>query len=129
MRIYPSVLLCVAIFHFGLDRSWSRWTMIDYISFFVWPTPFWFVAALMVFYIIFFSIMKLNNKWAFAVGILLLIFPYLYFYLTYADLSKYSIEGPGYFKWFFYLQIMFFAVSSPITRPIKSPVWCGQYFY
>jgi hypothetical protein len=24
------------------------------------------------------------------------------------DLSKYSIEGPGYFKWIFYLQIMFF---------------------
>jgi peptidoglycan/LPS O-acetylase OafA/YrhL len=74
----------------------------------VWPTNFWFISALMIFYVIFFLILKMKNYKYFLTGIFILTIPYLFFYITMVDLSKYSIEGPGYFKWIFYLQTMFF---------------------
>jgi hypothetical protein len=34
--------------------------------------------------------------------------PYFYFYATTVDLSRFSIEDQGYFKWQFYFQVMLF---------------------
>lgn len=106
LRIYPSLILVVIIFDLFLGGTWKYWTLQDYVTAFIWPIHAWFIAALMVFYIIFFGIMKLKNHQAFLAGIFILFIPYFYFYFTHVDLSHYTIEGPGYFKWIFYLQIM-----------------------
>lgn len=107
VRIYPSLLPIIAIY-FIFDRSWEKWTWIDYIAGFIWPTSAWFVSALMIFYIIFFILSKLTLAKGYLIGMLLLGIVYLYFYLTSVDLSHYTVEGPSRFKWIFYLQVMLF---------------------
>jgi peptidoglycan/LPS O-acetylase OafA/YrhL len=107
-RIYPSLIVVVTIFIVWLEGTWRYWTWRDYIAGFVWPTHAWFIAAIMIFYMIFFIIMKLKRPLAFTIGIFILFIPYFHYYFRYVDFSTYTIEGPGYFKWIFYLQIMLF---------------------
>lgn len=107
-RIYPSLILTVLFLTVLGGQAWLHWGPGDYLENLVWPTPYWFIAALTVFYAIFFFFLKGRSAKGFLLGIGALVIPYLYFYVTMVDLSRYSIEGPGYFKWIFYLQIMFF---------------------
>ncbi len=107
-RIYPSLIITVAIYNMWLDRGWQKWALADYVSNFIWPTPAWFVSAIMLFYLVFFMIMKIGRPAFYILGILFLYVPYFYYYFSFIDFSRYSIEGPGYFKWIFYLQVMFF---------------------
>ncbi|MBS4033342.1 MAG: acyltransferase [Ignavibacterium sp.] len=108
LRIYPSLILVVGIFDLFMRGSWKSWTFLDYLTAFTWPTPAWFISALMLFYIVVFIMLKKRNQNAFLFAIFLLFIPYFYMYFTYLDISQYNIEGPGYFKWIFYLQIMLF---------------------
>lgn len=108
LRIYPSLIVVVAIIQVWLLKGWQNWTWSDYSAAFIWPTPAWFVSALMIFYVVFFLIMKIGRPVAYVMGILALFIPYFYLYFTDMDLTQYTIEGPSYFKWIFYLQIMLF---------------------
>ncbi len=108
LRIYPALIVVVAITDIWLLKGWQTWTWSDYVAGFVWPTPAWFVSALMIFYIVFFFIMKIRHPVAYLMGIIALFMPYFYFYFTAMDLTQYTIEGPSHFKWIFYLQVMLF---------------------
>ncbi len=108
VRIYPTLILATLFLIIIPQAVWHQWNVSDYIRMLVWPTNYWFISALMIFYVIFFLILKMKNYKYFLTGIFILIIPYLFFYITRVDLSRYSIEGPGYFKWIFYLQTMFF---------------------
>ncbi len=110
VRIYPALLIATFLLVVIAQSAWRTLDLFGYVKLFVWPTPYWFIAALMIFYVIFYVLMRRQNYKYFLVGIFVLVVPYLYFYFTYVDLSYYSIEGPGsgYFKWIFYLQTMFF---------------------
>ncbi|MGA2781913.1 MAG: acyltransferase [Smithella sp.] len=108
VRIYPSIILATLFLIIIPQTVWHQWNVLDYIRMLVWPTNYWFISALMIFYVIFFLILKMKNYKYFLTSIFILIIPYLFFYITKVDLSRYSIEGPGYFKWIFYLQTMFF---------------------
>ena len=108
VRIYPSVIMATVLLIIIPLKVWTEWAFMDYIKMLIWPTAYWFISALMVFYVIFFFILKMKNYKYFLTGIFILIIPYLFFYITMVDLSRYSIEGPSYFKWLFYLQTMFF---------------------
>lgn len=106
-RIYPSVLL-VTLMDYILNRSWRDWGAADYSMALIWPTLFWFVAAIMLFYPLFFIVMRYEDDRAFIGGIVLLWVLYAGWYCFFVDFSAYTIEGPGYFKWIFYLQVMLF---------------------
>lgn len=110
LRIYPSLWLATILMIVIAQSAWRTLGIFDYVRMFVWPTAYWFITALMIFYVIFYFIWQRQNYKYFLVGIFILVLPYLYFYLTMIDLSFYSIEGPasGYFKCIFYLQTMFF---------------------
>lgn len=110
LRIYPSMWLATILMIVIAQSAWRTLGFFDYVGLFVWPTAYWFIAALMIYYVIFYVIWQRQNYKYFLIGIFILVLPYLYFYLTMVDLSFYSIEGPasGYFKWIFYLQTMFF---------------------
>jgi len=107
-RIYPATWLATILMIVIAQSAWRTLDIFGYVRLFVWPTDYWFIAALMIYYVIFFAILKRQNYRYFLAGIFVLIVPYIYFYFTFVDLSGYSIEGPGYFKWIFYLQTMFF---------------------
>lgn len=108
VRIYPALLIATFLLIVVAQSAWRTLDLFSYVKLFVWPTDYWFIAALMIYYVIFFIILKSQNYRYFLFGIFILTIPYVYFYLTVVDLSSYSIEGPGYFKWIFYLQTMFF---------------------
>jgi len=107
-RIYPSMILAVIFIIIVPQAARSNWDFVNYVQTLVWPTPYWFISALMIFYIVFFILLKRQNPKLFVIGICALAIPYLFFYLTMVDLSRYSIEGPGNFKSIFYLQTMLF---------------------
>ncbi|MFC1867391.1 acyltransferase family protein [Thermodesulfobacteriota bacterium] len=120
LRIYPSLILVVAITDVWLRKGWQNWAWSDYLINFVWPTPAWFVSALMIFYIVFFIVMKIGRPEAYLMPIIALFIPYFYFYFTTMDLTQYTIEGPSYFKWIFYLQVMLFGgYLASYTKKIK----------
>jgi len=121
-RIYPSLILAVLFLFILPGAAWRHWSAGDYVQYFIWPTPYWFISALMIFYVVFFILMKQRRPEFFLIGIGVLAIPYLFFYVTTVDLSRYSIEGPGYFKWVFYLQVMFLGgyMASKRIRFIKT---------
>lgn len=122
-RIYPSVLL-VALTAAVITGAVFEWGVVDYVRHLLWPTEYWFVAAIVCFYVPFFWLMMLRSKIVFLVLIGLLFLPYFYFYFTVLDLSRFSVED-GYFKWIFYFQVMllggFLANRDVVTKPITSP--------
>lgn len=108
MRLYPSVLVVTILLELLARRRWEHWGVTEYLSAIIWPTHFWFVSALMLFYPLFYLVAKRVQAGTYLVVIAFLAIPYGYYYLTGLDLSRYTIEGPGYFKWIFYCQVMLF---------------------
>lgn len=108
LRIYPSVFIVTVMFEFLLHRRWEQWAAGDYLSALVWPTNFWFVGALMLFYPFFYLTLKRLKGPGYLLLMAAFLIPYGYFYVTALDLSLYTIEGEGYFKWIFYFQVMLF---------------------
>lgn len=108
VRIYPALWIASILIALVAQSAWRSLDWLGYVQMFVWPTRYWFVAALMIFYMLFFVMLRLHDSRYFLAVIAVLYVPYLYFYITGLDLSGYAIEGEGYFKWLFYLQTMFF---------------------
>ena len=107
-RIYPALVLAVVLFFALPGRAWSGWGVRDWMAHLIWPTPYWFVTAMMLFYALLYPLRRLDRGGAYLAALLGLFIPYLAWYLTGVDLSRYSIEGEGYFKWIHYFQIMLF---------------------
>jgi peptidoglycan/LPS O-acetylase OafA/YrhL len=104
-RIYPPVFVVT----FGaalVTGAFLDWNPGDFAQHLIWPTEYWFVAAIVVFYVPFYWFMRMGSGRLFILLILALFIPYFYFYLTMMDLARFSIEGAGYFKWIFYFQVM-----------------------
>ena len=122
-RIYPSVFL-VAITAAAISGAAIEWDVVDYLRHLLWPTDYWFVAAIVFFYLPFYSLIRLRQKSPFLLGIGLLLLPYFYFYLTALDLSRFSVED-GYFKWIYYFQVMllggYLANRDDAAKPLTSP--------
>lgn len=125
-RIYPSVLL-ISLSAAVISGAVFEWSVVDYVRHLLWPTEYWFVAAIVCFYVPFYWLMRLRQKNVFLWLIGLLFLPYFYFYLTSLDLSHFSIEAGGYFKWIFYFQVMllggFLANRDVAAKPIVSVGW------
>jgi peptidoglycan/LPS O-acetylase OafA/YrhL len=107
-RVYPPVFAVTLFVFLFSEYGFTNWTLPDYLSAFIWPTRFWFIGAFLIFYVLFYLTMRLNSSPAYLVVMGILLVPYVYFYRSSVDLSHYTIEGPGYFKWIFYLQVMLF---------------------
>lgn len=70
----------------------------------VWPTPYWFIAAISTFYIVFPLILRHGNKSIVrALCLVALIYSLWYFFAL--DLSRFSIEN-DYFRWCYYFGVM-----------------------
>ena len=118
LRIYPSLVL-VGVIHLVLFGVWERLAGWGFVSAFIWPTYAWFVGALMVYYALLYVIIRLSGSrpsiFLIVAGGLFL--PYFVWYAGFMDLSKFTIEGPGYFKWIFYFQTMLVGAYLAV-RPV-----------
>lgn len=101
LRLYPAALLvaCVmlAVGMIGIT------TPADLVKTFIWPTPFWFISAVMAFYVPIFYLARLQPR-GIAIAMGLLLIPYAIFY-SQLDLSRFVVEGDDYFKWINYFGI------------------------
>lgn len=101
LRLYPAVLIVAgAMLVAGrIDIT----GIADFAAVFLWPTPFWFISAVVVFYIPVFYLARLKPA-GIAMAMALLVIPYIFFY-SQLDLSKFVVEGRDYFKWINYFGI------------------------
>lgn len=101
LRLYPAVLIVAgAMLVAGrIDIT----GIADFAAVFLWPTPFWFISAVVVFYIPVFYLARLKPT-GIAMAMALLVIPYIFFY-SQLDLSKFVVEGRDYFKWINYFGI------------------------
>lgn len=73
---------------------------------FLFPyNSFWFITAILMFYVLFYFLLRYGEKrlpyfWGEAIVL------YFFFYFTTLDLTKWSVEGAGFFKYIFYFQVM-----------------------
>ncbi|MDT4845418.1 Acyltransferase family protein [compost metagenome] len=101
LRLYPAVLIVAcAMLAVGMIRITD---IADLARIFVWPTPFWFVSAVMVFYVPVFYLARLKPA-GIATAMALLLIPYAVFY-SQLDLSTFVVEGDDHFKWINYFGI------------------------
>lgn len=103
-RIYPPVFL-VTIGAALITGTFFDWTFEDYIKRLLWPTNYWFVSCIVLFYLPFYWLMQRKQGHAFPLLMVAVLVPYFYFYFTVVDLTKFSIED-SLFKWLFYFQVM-----------------------
>lgn len=101
LRLYPAVLIvaCAMLVAGRIGITGIS----DFVSVFLWPTPFWFVSAVVVFYIPVFYLARLKPA-GIAMAMAILMVPYIFFY-SQMDLSKFVVEGRDYFKWINYFGI------------------------
>jgi len=96
----------VIIFFALVGYSTIKFDMIELFKLFVFPTGFWFVSAITLFYIpLYFLINNYTPKNFTLLSIAVLVL-YFVFYLTVLDINVWSIESKSYFKWIFYFQVM-----------------------
>lgn len=101
LRLYPAAILvaCVmlAVGMIGITGP------ADLVKTFIWPTPFWFISAVMAFYVPIFYLARLPPR-GIAIAMGLLLIPYAVFY-SQLDLSRFVVEGDDHFKWINYFGI------------------------
>lgn len=108
VRLYPAVVIVAcAMLAAGMVRVDG---IAGLAAVFVWPTPFWFISAVMVFYVPVFYLARLRPA-GIATALALLLVPYAFFYGQ-LDLSTFVVEGRGndftwanHFKWINYFGL------------------------
>ena len=78
----------------------------DVFRLFIFPTGYWFIPAITLFYIpTYFIITNYSLKVFIYTSVAVFLF-YFGIYFTYMDVHKWSIESESFFKWIFYFEVM-----------------------
>lgn len=103
LRLYPSVIIATVI---GIVLGvYSVNSIETAIKLFVWPTAYWFVGVIAIFYVVFYYISKyMPQKYVnFIYPVVVLVYAIFYSLL---DTSKWVIEDIIWFKSIFYFGVM-----------------------
>lgn len=125
-RVYPTATVMTV----ATLLIWSQPKMsgvLDAIAAFIYPTPYWFVAAVVPFYIGTYFVLKKRSKALLIAVALAACIPYAALYLTTVDTSVWTVESAP-LKYFFYWQMMMLGTYLGMTRderPEQSPVSLG----
>ncbi len=110
-RIYHAVWVAVVLLSFpiGIHNGWIRLdNLLDELNKFFYP-PFWFLQALMIYYVIvYFVIRNYSVKRLLYVALPVLAF-YVLYYVRWLDLTAFSVEGTP-FRLIFYLLVVFWGL-------------------
>jgi len=104
LRIYPSLTILNLVFAALTYQAFTQKSLPQILSFALYPTAYFFIAAIMLFYIPGYFLLRLQSTKAIVASILLSIGIYFAWY-TQTDLSFFSIEGDSYFRWIFYFIV------------------------
>lgn len=128
-RLYPSLWLTVLVLGVLAQGHWQTWQWGDYLRELIYPTRFWFISAMVLFYLLIYPVLTRSwlrqhlGRW-----LLLLAGVYLAAYVTVVDMAYFSVEGPGGFKWIYYFALMRLGVhladaQDDATPPRRRDVW------
>jgi membrane-bound acyltransferase YfiQ involved in biofilm formation len=109
-RIYPALFLVVFIYFILIEKKWNG-SIVEYAKLFVWPTPYSFLRQILVYYIAFFFIARLNNQKAYLGAIAFLGILYASAYSAAASrgfLLSDFLHPLHIVSWIFYFQVMLF---------------------
>ncbi|NJN73982.1 MAG: hypothetical protein HC799_14795 [Limnothrix sp. RL_2_0] len=120
-RIYPSLILVVLFFLILLDNHWNG-SFLGLVKLAIWPTQFGFITQLLVFYIPYYFVAKLDRiRLRNLVGLLFIPFGVSYLYAT----GFAGIAGAGEYlhpltitNWIFYFQMM--VLGGLIAKEVKA---------
>lgn len=104
-RILPAAWLGGTLVLLGAIGKGEHLTAAGLVSTLVFPTPFWFVAAILALYIPAYLLLRTSGCRYLACALAASVVAYAVWY-TRLDTSKWVIESDGYFKWVFYGIVM-----------------------
>lgn len=110
-RIYPVVWIAVIFLTLPFKMyigAFDLKNLLYFLGYFFYP-PFWFLQAIMIFYILLYFILSKYNVRIIYSWLSVLALIYAFFYINYLDLSKWCIEDDP-FQYLFYLIIFIFGV-------------------
>ena len=114
-RIYPAFVLMLGPSILAYMEYYQE--KFEFFKSLVWPTPIWFVPAIMLFYIPLFFIARLSTR-ATILGLVPLIVLYIFLYLQ-LDLTQFTVEGENFTKIinYFCITVMGSVVAKSGTTP------------
>lgn len=80
-RIYPALWLVVILFQLGMGETWKLWGVADYFRFFLYPTAYGYIEEIMIFYIPFYFLARLQRPMVLVWLCLALVIPYMVRYV------------------------------------------------
>lgn len=102
-RIYPQTIIVSIIMFIIIDNK--IYSIVDIIKIFIYPTQFWFISCIMLFYTLWFFINKYFKNYIIRIYILSIVM-YFTIYVGVLDTSNWVIENSSQFKWIYYFIIM-----------------------
>lgn len=110
-RIYLPVFLAGLFLFVILEQRIHSFA--DFLSLFVYPTRWWFVGAIVLYYALFLLfVFRMNRKHQKILAVCTALL-YAVLYIFFLDTSVWSIEKPsGHFQWVFYFEVMLLAYLS-----------------
>ena len=120
-RIAPAVLAVVFLFNFLAAGGWSRWTPRDYLANFALAAPYPFVAQLLVCYVGFYGLARVDRRAVFPITFFALFAPALMLPTLWGRDHHAAFHG---FHWLFYFQAMLlgaWVADRPALAPPGTP--------
>jgi len=125
-RVYPSTLIVTLATVILVRPDWVGSTA-EAFKTIVYPTPFWFVAALLGYYVLLYPVLRTRSSSVAVAAAAVAVIPYAFLYLTTVDLSAWSIEDRSqYVLYFFYWMTMLLGVAMGLSRKRRhtaGPLW------
>ena len=128
VRLYPTVLLVVAVLALGVDGGWRVWSWRDYLRELVWPTEFTFVQLIVPFYVVFFALLRARSRSVFTWGMILAGALYFAVYIpdamrTASNDTLHLSSRPYFAHAFAYFQVMLVGAWLGATRDERVASW------
>ena len=102
-RIYPALWIAITLFAVvgEITLTWN-----NLLTYYLFPyNSFWFISAIMICYLLMYYVVKYFDDRLWIVECVVIAI-YFVFYFSYLDLTKWSVEGPDFFKYIFYFGVM-----------------------
>jgi peptidoglycan/LPS O-acetylase OafA/YrhL len=110
IRIYPTVIIVVTVFILGLGGKWREWGWREYLATYLFPTPWAFVAHIMVYYVVLYPFLRAPSKRLFTVMLLLLAAAFAWIWIEHAPNGPRLVLGllypPVYYVFWFAMVVL-----------------------
>ena len=91
LYIPTTIMTIIAIFTYKRGILYKE----NIISIFIWPTLFWFVGAILLFYVIYYLLQNVLSNKSFLIMWLVTAIIYIFYYIFFLDKTKWIIEAKG----------------------------------